>query len=96
MLIHRTRNYVGKQGVAAHDTNAGFIAAGFDAEHDWLLGATGRQFVTGQHESHHDRVDAIGLIVVFAHIDANEAELAVKLLRNRIVGANLEEHLGRA
>ena len=84
---HRRRDHVRKQGVAAHDSDAGLVATRFDAEHNWLEVA-----LRFESQSHHDGVDVVWFVVALAQIDLLESEFHIELLRNRIVSAHLEKH----
>ena len=85
VLIHRRANHVGKQFVAAYDSNAGFVTARLDAQNDWLLF---RQF-----GFHHKGINAIWLVILFANADLFETKNAIELLRDGVVCTHLKQNL---
>ena len=94
---------------AAHDADAGLVAARLDAEHEGRVAVHARPDRRGPDaapdaaarrcgrdlEPHRDRVDVVGLVVAAAHADLDEAQRLVERLRDGVVGAHLEEELAR-
>ena len=85
--LHRRRDDVRKQSVAAHDADAGLVATRFDSEHKRLEVA-----LRFESQSHHDGVDVVWLVVALAQIDLLESEFHIKFLRNRVVCSHFEKH----
>ena len=106
VLVHRAGDRVRKQRAPAHDADAGLVAAGLDAEHERFDGVhvhapasvadaatAGRAAHPWVLELHHDGVDVVGLVVPRAASHLDESLGGVERLRDRVVGAHLEEDL---
>ena len=88
VLIHRRADHVGKQFIAAHDANAGFVAARLDAQNYWLL--------FRQLGFHNEGIDAIWLVILFANADLFETKNAIELLCNGVICTHLKQNLAGA
>ena len=99
VLVDAGGNRVGEQLMPAHQAHARLVAGRLDAEdqgcrHD---ASRSRCWPAGpRSQAHHDRVGTGRLVVGAPDADLGEAAPAIEPLRARVVGPDLQEHLGAA